>query len=180
METGGAERAQAGRVITFKVTGAGAFIEEDALWQATADDTVSGTAEADDRFGEKVTAINTAPRAVSTAANLRVAVGVPGEAVGTAAKAGAIETFPLLGAAGDSEVWIEAGNAAGLAGTPAANQYVGRSTSGRLSTMPIRPRQAVLDGALSRPPGHFLIFPVLSRPVVEGGNLPKRMGWLCR
>ncbi|MEU2264383.1 trypsin-like serine protease [Streptomyces sp. NPDC019645] len=127
VETGGAERAQAGRVITFKVTGAGAFIEEDALWQGTADDTVSGTAEADDRFGEKVTAINTAPRAVSTAANLRVAVGVPGEAVGTAAKAGAIETFPLLGAAGDSEVWIEAGNAAGLAGTPAANQYVGRS-----------------------------------------------------
>ncbi|MEU0368769.1 trypsin-like serine protease [Streptomyces sp. NPDC006283] len=127
VETGGAERTQAGRVVTFKVTGAGAFTEEDALWQGTSDDTVSGTAEVDDRFGEKVTAINTAPRAVSSAANLRVAVGVPGEAVGTATKAGAVETFPLLGTAGDSEVWIEAGSAAGLPGTPAANQYVGRS-----------------------------------------------------
>ncbi|MFD5430131.1 trypsin-like serine protease [Streptomyces sp. NPDC127084] len=123
----GAEKAQAGRVVTFKVTGAGAYTEEDALSQGTADDTVAGTAETDDRFGEKVTAINTAPRAVSSAANLRVAVGVPGEAVGTATKAGAVETFPLLGTAGDSEVWIEAGNAPGLPGTPAANQYVGRS-----------------------------------------------------
>ncbi|RST16528.1 trypsin-like serine protease [Streptomyces sp. WAC05374] len=127
VETGGAERAQAGRVVTFKVTGAGAFTEEDVLWQGPSDDTVSGTAEADDRFGEKVTAVNTAPRAVSSAANLRVAVGVPGEAVGTATKAGAVETFPLLGTAGDSEVWIEAGNAAGLPGTPGAGQYVGRS-----------------------------------------------------
>jgi hypothetical protein len=127
VETGEAERTQAGRVVTFKVTGAGAVTEEDSLSQGTADDTVTGTAEVDDRFGEKVTAINTAPRAVSSAVTLRVAVGVPGEAVGTAAKAGAVETFPLLGRAGDSEVWIEAGNAVGLPGTPGANQYVGRS-----------------------------------------------------
>jgi hypothetical protein len=86
-----------------------------------------GTADVDDRFGEKVTAINTAPRAVSSAVTLRVAVGVPGEDIDTVTKAGAVETFPLLGRAGDSEVWIEAGNAVGLPGTPGANQYVGRS-----------------------------------------------------
>jgi hypothetical protein len=78
---------------------------------------VTGTAEVDDRFGEKVTAINTAPRAVSSAVTLRLAVGFPGEDIDMVTKAGAVETFPLLGTAGDSEVWIEAGNAVGLPGT---------------------------------------------------------------
>lgn len=127
VETGAAERAEAGRVLTFKVTNAGVFTAEDALWQGTADDAVTGTAEVGDRFGEKVTAINTAPRAVSSVSTLRVAVGAPGEAVGTTTKAGAVGTFPLLGVAGDSDVWIEAGNSVGLPGTAGANQYVGRS-----------------------------------------------------
>ncbi|MEU3923137.1 trypsin-like serine protease [Streptomyces sp. NPDC029004] len=123
----GVEKADAGRVVTFRVTAAGTYSEVDALWQGTGDDTVTGTAEAGDRFGEKVTAVNTAPRATGTVSTLRVAVGIPGEAVGTAAKAGAVQTFPLLGTAGDSDVWIEAGSATGLPGTPGANQYVGRS-----------------------------------------------------
>ncbi|WP_327684390.1 trypsin-like serine protease [Streptomyces sp. NBC_00467] len=123
----GADKADAGRVVTFRVTAAGTYSEVDALSQGTGDDTVTGTAEAGDRFGEKVTAVNTAPRATGTVSTLRVAVGIPGEAVGTAAKAGAVQTFPLLGTAGDSDVWIEAGSAAGLPGTPGANQYVGRS-----------------------------------------------------
>ncbi|MEU2496495.1 trypsin-like serine protease [Streptomyces sp. NPDC007883] len=127
LDVDGAEKTDAGRVVTFRITAAGAFSEVDALWQGTADDTLSGTAETGDRFGEKVTAVNTAPRATSTVSTLRVAVGIPGEAVGTAAGAGAVQTFPLLGAAGDSDVWIEAGNPAGLPGTPGAGQHVGRS-----------------------------------------------------
>lgn len=123
----GTERKQTGRVVTFKVTREGAYTQEAALWQGTGDDTVSGTAEANDRFGEKVTAINTAPRAIGSANNLRLAVGVPGEAIGTVANAGAVVTFPLLGTPGDSDVWIEAGGAVGLPGTPATNQYAGRS-----------------------------------------------------
>lgn len=127
LHDGGAQQDEAGRVLTLKVTDAGAFTQENALWQGTSDDTVTGTAEAGDRFGERVTAINTAPRAVSSAATVRVAVGVPGEAIGTVANAGAVETFPLLGAAGDSEVWIEAGHTAGLPGSPGTDQYVGQS-----------------------------------------------------
>ncbi|WP_242335383.1 trypsin-like serine protease [Streptomyces formicae] len=121
------DKADAGRVVTFRVTAAGAFSEVDALWQGTGDDTLSGTAETGDRFGEKVTVVNTAPRATSTVSTLRVAVGIPGEVVGTTAGAGAVQTFPLLGTAGDSDVWIEAGNPAGLPGTPGTNQHVGRS-----------------------------------------------------
>ncbi|MFI2455621.1 hypothetical protein [Streptomyces sp. NPDC019539] len=127
LDVDGAEKTDAGRVVTFRITAAGAFSEVDALWQGTADDTLSGTAETGDRFGEKVTAVNTAPRATSTVSTLRVAVGIPGEAVGTAAGAGAVQTFPLLGTAGDSDVWIEAGNPSGLPGTPGAGQHVGRS-----------------------------------------------------
>ncbi|MFE6099935.1 trypsin-like serine protease [Streptomyces laurentii] len=127
LDVNGVKKTEAGRVVLFRVTAAGTYSEMGVLWQGTAEDTVSGTAEAGDRFGEKISAINAAPRAVGTAATMKIAVGVPGEAIGTTANAGAVETFSLLGAAGDNDVWIEAGNPAGLPGTAGAGQYVGRS-----------------------------------------------------
>lgn len=127
VQDGEAERAQAGAVYTFKVTNAGSYTQTATLWQGTADDAVTGTTETGDRYGEKVDAVNIAPRDVSSGANLRVAISSPGEAIGATANAGAVTTLPLLGAVGDSDYWIQAGSIAGLPGTPGANQYVGRS-----------------------------------------------------
>lgn len=118
---GTADRADAGRVVLLRVTAAGAVSQLGELGQESVD--VTGGAEAGDRLGAKVSAVNTAPNAVSTTASLRLAVGVPGEALGTVAGAGAVQTFSLLGAPGDTDGWLEAGN--GLPGTPGANQAVG-------------------------------------------------------
>ncbi len=93
MAIGTSANAAAGRVVVGRVTAAGAWQETRQLWQGPADDDVSGTAEAGDRMGESLTAVNTDPRAVSTAATMRLAVGVPGEALGTTDNAGAVHTF---------------------------------------------------------------------------------------
>ncbi len=78
-------------------------------------------------MGESMTAVNTDPRAVSTAATMRLAVGVPGEALGTTDNAGAVHTFSLVAAAGANDRWIEAGDGDGIPGPPGANQYLGRN-----------------------------------------------------
>ncbi|MFH8729271.1 trypsin-like serine protease [Streptomyces termitum] len=124
---GATQKADAGRVVVGRVTAAGTWSETRQLWQGTADDDVSGTAEAGDRMGETLTAVNTAPRAVSTAATMRLAVGTPGEALGTTDNAGAIHTFSLVAAAGTNDRWIEAGDGDGIPGTPGADQYLGRN-----------------------------------------------------
>lgn len=121
----GADRANAGRVVTIWITAAGTWRQIGDIHQEI--DGVSGGAEAGDRFGEKVTTVNTAPRAESTASTMLLAVGIPGEAIGTATRAGAIQTFSLLGAPGDSDFWIVPGNTSGLPGTPGTNQRVGIS-----------------------------------------------------
>ncbi|MFJ6831986.1 trypsin-like serine protease [Streptomyces sp. NPDC091209] len=119
------DKANAGRVVTLRITAAGVVSQIGDISQEG--DGVTGTAEVGDRFGERVAVMNTAPRALSTAATMRLAVGIPGEAIGTATKSGAIQTFSLLGAPGDSDYWIEAGGASGLPGAPATNQQVGIS-----------------------------------------------------
>ncbi|MFF7280631.1 S1 family peptidase [Streptomyces griseorubiginosus] len=123
----GAAKTDAGRVVLFRVTAAGSGSELTEISQGTAADDISGTAESGDRTGETVTAINTAPRALSTTATMKLAVGVPGEAIGTAAKAGAVHTFSLLGAPGANDRWIEAGDGDGLPGIPSAGHQVGSS-----------------------------------------------------
>ncbi|MET7856356.1 trypsin-like serine protease [Streptomyces sp. NPDC005318] len=127
VDVSGVDQAGAGRVVLIRVTAAGTWSYLRELKQGTADDDVSGTSEAGDRMGESLTAINTAPRAVSSAATMMVAVGTPGEALGTTAGAGAIHTFSLIGAAGDNDRWIEAGDGDGIPGTPGANQALGKS-----------------------------------------------------
>lgn len=126
LDIDGVSKADTGNVLTFRVTAAGTFTEMNNYDSGTASDDVTGTSEAGDHFGQTLTAINTAPRAVSTAATMKLAVGIPGEAVGTAAKAGAITTFSLIGSPGANDRWIEAANS-GIPGKPGADQQLGAS-----------------------------------------------------
>ncbi|MFC7307829.1 hypothetical protein ACFQVC_26840 [Streptomyces monticola] len=113
---------EGGRVVTVKITAAGKAAQLDDLSQAPAD--IIGTPEAGDRFGQQVAAVSTAPGAVATTSNALLAVGVPGEDVGTATNSGSLIAFSLLGNAGDREQAVEPGTF-GLPGTPGANQKVG-------------------------------------------------------
>jgi hypothetical protein len=123
----GVDKADTGTVATFRVTASGTYTQLDSYQSGPATDDVSGTSEANDRFGSTVTAVNTAPRAVSTTATVKMAVGIPDEAVGTEAKAGAIHTFSLLGAPGANDHWLEVGDGDGIPGKPKANQRLGSS-----------------------------------------------------
>ncbi|MFF8381423.1 S8 family serine peptidase [Streptomyces sp. NPDC015661] len=121
------DRANAGRVVQIRIKPDGTWSYLRELKQGTADDDVSGTSETGDRMGEYLTAVNTAPGSVSTVASMRLAVGTPGEDIGTVADAGAIHTFSLAGSAGPNDRWIEAGNGTGIPGTPGASQYLGKN-----------------------------------------------------
>ncbi|WP_406176670.1 trypsin-like serine protease [Streptomyces canus] len=121
----GASKAETGNVLTFRITAAGTYTQLNAYQPGTADDDVVGSSEAGDHFGQTLTAVNTAPGAVSTTATLKLAVGIPDEVVGTTASAGAITTFSLLGTPGANDRWLEAGDGDGIPGTPGANQKLG-------------------------------------------------------
>ncbi|MDP9681490.1 trypsin-like serine protease [Streptomyces griseoviridis] len=121
----GVDKAETGMVQTFRITATGTYSQLDTYESGTAADDVSGTSEAGDHFGQALTAVNTAPKAVSTTATLKLAVGIPDEAVGTTASAGAIQTFSLLGTPGANDRWLEAGDGDGIPGTPGAKQYLG-------------------------------------------------------
>ncbi|MFG2682330.1 trypsin-like serine protease [Streptomyces sp. NPDC048392] len=123
----GADKAETGNVITFRVTAAGTYTQMNNYYSGTADDDVSGASEAGDHFGATLTAINTAPREVSTTATMKLAVGIPDEAIGSTAGAGAVHVFSLLGSRGANDKWIEAGDGDGIPGTPGANQHLGSS-----------------------------------------------------
>ncbi|MFD3932826.1 trypsin-like serine protease [Streptomyces sp. NPDC058614] len=127
MTVGTSANADAGRVVLLRVKADGTWSELRDLWQGTGDDDVSGAAEAGDRMGERLTAINLAPRAVGTEATMKLAVGTPGEAIGTVTRAGAVHTFSLLGTAGANDRWIEAGDGDGVPGPAGADQLLGRS-----------------------------------------------------
>ncbi|OPC77746.1 esterase [Embleya scabrispora] len=120
------DQPEAGRVVAVRITATGAFSQLDNFWQGTGDDAVAGAAERGDHFGDQVSVVNTAPRVQSTAATMRIAVGIPGEDINTATDAGAIQTFSLLGTPGDSDHWIQAGMV-GIPGTPGTNQYLGHN-----------------------------------------------------
>ncbi|WP_121703313.1 S1 family peptidase [Streptomyces sp. E5N298] len=123
----GVSKAETGGVTTFRVTAAGAYTQLEGYSSGTGDDDVSGTSEAGDHFGSTLTAINTAPRAVSTEATMKMAVGVPDEAIGSAASSGAVHVFSMLGAPGANDKWIESGDGDGIPGAPGANQRLGSS-----------------------------------------------------
>ncbi|QJT01663.1 VCBS repeat-containing protein [Streptomyces asoensis] len=85
---------------------------------------VEGVAEAGDFFGQRLAAVNTTTNVVSTAATVRLAVGVPGEeSTEDAPEAGGVQIFPMIGAPGASDAWIEPGN--GIPSGPSARTYAG-------------------------------------------------------
>ncbi|MER6230627.1 VCBS repeat-containing protein [Streptomyces sp. NPDC001616] len=87
---------------------------------------VEGEAEPGDFFGQRVAAINTATNVVSTAATMRLAVGVPGEEYGAEhSESGGIALFSMLGAPGAADSWIEPGH--GIPAESAPRQYTGLS-----------------------------------------------------
>jgi hypothetical protein len=92
-------------------------------------DGVEGDAEVGDFFGQQVAAVNTTTNVVSTAATMRLAVGVPGEESTEAApEAGGVQILPAIGAPGASDAWLEPG--AGIPSGPAARTYAGISVGG--------------------------------------------------
>ncbi|WP_373675999.1 trypsin-like serine protease [Streptomyces sp. st115] len=121
----GVNKANAGRVVTLRVTAGGAVSELQDIQQEKAD--VTGGAETGDRFGEQVSVVNTSPRTVGTTTSMLLAVGIPGENEGTVVDSGAVQTFSLLGAPGLTDRWISPGGAPGLPGVPGTNELLGSS-----------------------------------------------------
>ncbi|MGV9878056.1 trypsin-like serine protease [Streptomyces sp. NPDC003006] len=119
-----ADAAGAGRVVALRVAADGALKQLADIQQGSAD--VTGAPEAGDKFGAQVSAVNTAPGAVSSTTSVLVAVGIPGEDIGTAADAGSVEVFSLLGAPGAHDVVVEPGKV-GLPGVSSAKQKLGTS-----------------------------------------------------
>jgi hypothetical protein len=114
--------ADTGRVVNLRITAAGAVSELPEFNQGSTN--VSGDPEANDRFGEQVSAVSLAPGAVASTKNTLIAVGVPGENIGTVADAGSVTVFTPIGAPGDTEVVVEPGKA-GVPGAPGAGQLMG-------------------------------------------------------
>lgn len=123
----GANKAETGSVYTFRIAADGTYKQLNGFYSGTNEDDVSGASEAGDHFGSTLTAVNTAPRAVSTTATMKLAVGIPDEALGSTASAGAVHVFSLLGSPGANDKWIESGDGDGIPGTPGANQRLGSS-----------------------------------------------------
>ncbi|MGW7096291.1 trypsin-like serine protease [Streptomyces sp. NPDC054874] len=125
--SGTAQQTDAGRAVLVRINPDSSWTYLRELRQATADDDVAGTSETDDRMAESLSAVNTAPREVGSAETLKLAVGTPGEALGTVKNAGAIHTFSLIGSAGANDLWIEAGDGDGIPGPPGAGHKLGQS-----------------------------------------------------
>ncbi|EYT81049.1 esterase [Streptomyces sp. Tu 6176] len=122
----GVDKTDAGMAQSFRIGADGKYTQLNTYLSGSASDAVPGTSEAGDRFGTALAAVNTAPRAVSTTATMKLAVGIADEAIGTTAKAGALTTFSLIGSPGSNNRWIEAGTS-GIPGPAGANQHLGQS-----------------------------------------------------
>lgn len=116
----------AGRVVTLRVTGSGGVSQVADIHQGVTG--VEGVGEDGDYFGQHLTAVNTAPGSASTAQNVLLAVGIPGEDIEAAGgkDSGAVQIVPLVGAPGASDVWLEQGRF-GLPGRPGVQEYLGTS-----------------------------------------------------
>ncbi|WP_405195996.1 trypsin-like serine protease [Streptomyces anulatus] len=117
--------ATTGRIDVLRLTPTG-FSQLSGVHQGSTG--VTGANEDGDRFGHTVSAVSTRPESVSTAQNSLVAVGVPGEDIGTATDAGGIMTFGLIGAPGDSDTTVYPG-VAGLPGAPVTGEKVGSAVT---------------------------------------------------
>ncbi|MBK3564872.1 S8 family serine peptidase [Streptomyces sp. MBT62] len=128
---GGAVKADAGRAVVVRVEKiASPVISEINSGYDQGPDDITGAPEAGDRMGAQVSVVNRDPGTTATDAGLVMAVGLPGEDIGTVVDAGAVEVFGLRSAPGVTDRWIEAGNASGMPGSPATSQSAGTSLYG--------------------------------------------------
>jgi len=121
----------AGRVVVLVVSEAGVVSELREYAQNITD--VDDSLADGDQFGQQVMVVNRSPSAYSTAANVLLVVGVPGED-SSAADAGQLQVFPLVGAAGAADVVVRAGTV-GLPGSPAKQEFLGLSFSASSSNL---------------------------------------------
>ncbi|MFI7293176.1 VCBS repeat-containing protein [Streptomyces sp. NPDC050121] len=106
---------------------------------------VEEKAEPGDFFGQQLAAVNTTTNAVGTATTMRLAVGVPGEeSTQEAPEAGGVQIFPLIGAPGASDAWIEPGS--GIPSGPAARTYAGISLGASPSLLYVGLPYGPVDG----------------------------------
>ncbi|MER5306775.1 S8 family serine peptidase [Streptomyces sp. NPDC002773] len=136
----------AGQAYTFRITGAGAITKVASITAEVAG--VAGTAAAGDRLGQSVSLVNLAPDAPATASTLVLAVGIPGKDIGGVVDAGAVQTFDPLGVPGDTDQWIQAGDASGLGGTPTAGHAVGAHLAATTSALHVGVADATPFGAV--------------------------------
>ncbi len=114
--------ADAGSVEVVRVQPSGAFSQV-ATFDAGSTD-VEGDPVPGDFMGQRVSINNTDTTVVTTTANIRLAVGVPGKDTATVKDAGAIQVFrPLDTAIGANDRLLTRGS--GLPGTATARDYVG-------------------------------------------------------
>ncbi|MFJ6796680.1 VCBS repeat-containing protein [Streptomyces sp. NPDC091268] len=117
----------AGAVQVFKLDAAGAYTELNWIDQNTTD--VGGEAEAGDAFGQRVAAFNTAPTSTSTGANVRLAVGVPGEdSLSGVQDRGYVHLFGMVGPPGETDKLLEPGSE--IPTPTAPREYAGLSIGG--------------------------------------------------
>lgn len=113
-----------GRVVVLEATASGAVRQTADIHQNISG--VAGLAEDGDHFGQHLAAVNTAPGSVGTSGTLLLAAGIPGEDLAGTPDAGAVQVFPLLGAPGDADAWVQKGSR-GLPGTYGKQEFVGTS-----------------------------------------------------
>ncbi|MFE6041352.1 FG-GAP repeat domain-containing protein [Streptomyces sp. NPDC056452] len=114
----------AGAVQVFRITASGTFTQVYWLDQNTAD--AEDQTEAGDFFGQRLAAVNTSPNSTASATTTRLAVGVPGEeSAEEHMEKGGVQIFPLVGAPGASDAWLEPGW--GIPAEPASRQLAGMS-----------------------------------------------------
>ncbi|MEV7522549.1 VCBS repeat-containing protein [Streptomyces sp. NPDC091371] len=98
----------AGAVQVFKLDAAGAYTELTWIDQNTTN--VEHASAAGDYFGQRLAASNTAPTSTTTAANTRLAIGVPGkDGPNGLVDRGQVAIVPMVGAPGDGDVLLEPG-----------------------------------------------------------------------
>ncbi|MDG4763438.1 hypothetical protein O7632_04850 [Solwaraspora sp. WMMD406] len=125
-EYGTAGIADTGVVQRFHITDSG-FTELPVIAQHIVG--IGGGDEEGDYFGERVHLVNLAPGSAATAGNLLLAVAAPGEDTGSAADAGVVRVFGAAASPISGYATVER-DAAGLPGTPVAQELVGVSIGG--------------------------------------------------
>ncbi|WP_236053802.1 MULTISPECIES: integrin alpha [Streptomyces] len=114
--------ADAGSVEVVRVQPSGTVTQVTSFDAGSTD--VEGNPVPGDFMGQRVTIANTDTSVVTSAANIRLAVGVPGKDTATVKDAGAIQVFrPLDTAIGANDRLLTRGS--GLPGTATARDYVG-------------------------------------------------------